>query len=117
MAPRVSEPTVALQDLLPWPDRHAGYSGYLGLLFFAVVIITYYLPGADIAAAVAVGSVIIGLSLGSLHLRWRLEATALVVLLGLDVLSLRDSLDPVWAAQRTTEFAKITLVFLASVHV
>ena len=117
MAPRVSEPTVALQDLLPWPDRHAGYSGYLGLLFFAVVIITYYLPGADIAAAAAVGSVIIGLSLGSLHLRWRLEATALVVLLGLDALSLRDSLDPVWAAQRTTEFAKITLVFLASVHV
>ncbi len=107
---------LAAQDVLPFPDRHPGYVGYVGLLFFTLVIITYYLPGADVGAAVAAGSVLLGLLIGYLRFRWGLEATALVAVLALAILSLHDPLDPVWATQRTWELAKITLVFVASIH-
>src|SRR2546428_13058968 len=104
-AARALEPSVALHRLLPLPDRSPGYAGYLGLLFFTLVIITYRVPGADVAAVVAAGSVLLGLLLGHLRLRWGVAATALVVVLALAAFSSRDSIDPPWPFQRTLELA------------
>ena len=113
---RSDHPTWLARDVIPLPDGRPAYSGYLGLLFFTFAVITYYLPGASVGAAVAAGSVAISLLLGRVRVRWGAAATSLVGVLGLAVLSLHDPMDPPWASQRTLELAKITLVFVASIH-
>jgi O-antigen ligase len=102
---------------VPAPDGRPGYFGYLGLIGFTLLIITYYLPGAIVAAALASSAVVIAILAGRLKLALRPEGTLLLLFLGLATVSVPSSVDGFMASIRIEELAKLVLIYMVCIHV
>ncbi len=94
-----------------------GYLGYLGLTAFMLVIITYRISGAQVAAAIATGAVAIGVMSGSLQFsKVRLEALLIAAVYVVALLSVPEALDSDRASGRLGELMKVVLIYLVAVH-
>jgi len=103
--------------LAPLPDRLPGYLAYLALIYFTLLIVTYYLPGGQAAAGIAVILALGGLVLGNVPLARGMEPLLLIGLVLVALLSVPGALDPVWAKVRAWELLKIALIYLTAIHV